>query len=79
MSHMLYYWCDKCGWGKYGCTCCDACAAKDAEIARLRDALQDLCDAQNGPPLHTKRDIEFWEEAMSKARNLLHNAEGGEE
>lgn len=56
---------------------CYAAASKNAEIAQLRDALQELHDAQNGPPLHTQSDIEFWEGAMAKAKMLLR--EGGEE
>lgn len=39
------------------------------EIARLRDALQDLCDQQNGPPL--ERNREDWQRAYDRARELL--------
>jgi len=41
----------------------------EADNARLREALQDLMDVQNGPPL--VRDEEDWNKAMSSARAAL--------
>jgi len=41
----------------------------EAENAKLKDALQALCDEQNGPPLIRRKDS--WQAAMDKARDLL--------
>lgn len=41
----------------------------EADNARLREALQDLMDVQNGPPL--VRDEEDWNNAMGAARKAL--------
>ena len=41
----------------------------EAEIARLREALQTLVDVQNGPPLEKYR-VE-WEQVMNNAESLL--------
>jgi hypothetical protein len=35
------------------------------------DALRDLYDRQNGPPLLAKRHKEAWESAMKKAEEVL--------
>lgn len=43
--------------------------AMQAENERLRGALQDLYDEQNGAPLERRRAE--WEKAMLKARNAL--------
>ena len=40
----------------------------------LLDALQDLYDEQNGPPLI--RDKDSWEKAMEKAKQAIINARG---
>lgn len=40
--------------------------AADA-IERLADALQNLMDWQNGPPIHTQQWITGWEAAMARA------------
>jgi hypothetical protein len=40
-----------------------------ARIAELEDALQSLCDEQNGPPLETRR--EQWQRAYDQSRALL--------
>jgi chromosome segregation ATPase len=50
---------------------CQLTTAK-ATIAELREALSDLCDWQNGPPLVTYE--EGWTAAMKKARELLSTA-----
>ena len=42
----------------------------------LLDALQDLYDEQNGPPLI--RDKDSWEKAMEKAKQAIINARGEE-
>lgn len=39
------------------------------EIERLRDALRDLLDVQNGPPLVRRADE--WQAAVDKARAAL--------
>jgi hypothetical protein len=44
-----------------------------AIVDRLRDALQDLMDWQNGPPLITW--TEKWSRAMRKSREALEAAE----
>jgi hypothetical protein len=49
---------------------CDRLDAKDAEIAALRDALEELMAWQNGPPLETY--IEGWTKAMENAQRRLH-------
>jgi len=43
--------------------------ADDTENARLRKALEDLVDQQNGPPL--VRDAEAWQAAMDQAQVVL--------
>ena len=57
-----------------------ALIVKDAEIeklreerSRLREALQELVDWQNGPPLVTYTD--GWNKAMEKARAALKEGE----
>ena len=45
-------------------------AEAKAEIERLREALQNLFDEQNGPPLI--RDEKYWRKAMDTAEKLLH-------
>lgn len=42
---------------------------RDKEIARLRDALRDLLDEQNGPPLERHR--ETWQRAVDRGYALL--------
>lgn len=44
-------------------------AVAEEKIERLRDALQELYDEQNGPPL--LRDEKEWRAAMDKAEKLL--------
>ena len=44
-------------------------AERDAYIAQLREALQELCDLQNGPP--SVRGADRWQAAMRNARALL--------
>ena len=39
------------------------------QIASLKEALEDLIDAQNGAPLYTYRKA--WNEAMAKAAGVL--------
>lgn len=41
----------------------------DARIAELENALQALCDEQNGPPLERRKDQ--WQRAFDQARALL--------
>lgn len=43
----------------------------EKENAALRSALQNLYDAQNGPPLLRKKDKDAWEAAMAEAERLL--------
>lgn len=43
--------------------------AANAYIAQLREALQELCDLQNGPP--SVRDADRWLAAMDSARGWL--------
>jgi hypothetical protein len=46
---------------------------KQTELDRLREALQELVDWQNGPPLVTYTD--GWNKAMEKARAALKEVE----
>jgi len=46
-------------------------AEVEAERAELVDVLRLLYGAQNGPPLLRKKDLEFWDNAMSRAGVLL--------
>lgn len=48
---------------------CEKCRSSQQREARLRDALQALCDVQNGPPLFKYEDA--WNTAMALARTLL--------
>lgn len=43
----------------------------ETALNEAHDALQDLHDAQNGPPLLTPRHVKFWEEAMRKTKAVL--------
>lgn len=45
------------------------------EIDMLREALQELYDVQNGPPL--ERERQQWEAAMEKAEDAIRGARGG--
>jgi hypothetical protein len=42
-----------------------------AEKAELRDALEDLMDWQNGPPLSSYKWVTGWGDAMATAERLL--------
>ena len=44
-------------------------------IDQLREALQYLLDAQNGPPLETPRNKKFWEDAVERAQKALDDTE----
>ena len=44
-------------------------AELESELAAYKDALQELCDEQNGPPL--LRREKQWQAAMDKADGLL--------
>jgi hypothetical protein len=46
-----------------------------AAAPKLMEALNDLMDVQNGPPLYTYTDA--WNAAMAKARAAIAEAEGG--
>lgn len=50
----------------------DPVAGDLVKVAELRDALAELVDWQNGPPLPTYR--EPWQAAMDKANKLLGRA-----
>ena len=47
-----------------------------AELARALDALRDLYDEQNGPPLEHPRHKASWQAAMDKANKLLEASNG---
>lgn len=46
-------------------------AELEAEVKRLRDALQELYDWQNGPPLLSPKWQDGWGGAMAKAEAVL--------
>lgn len=48
--------------------------ALTAEVAKLREALQELVDWQNGPPLRSQKWLTGWAGAMDMAHKVL---EGG--
>jgi hypothetical protein len=52
----------------------DALADAEARCCDLEDALQDLCDWQNGPPLISWTD--GWTDAMAKAAKALKKGGG---
>ena len=43
----------------------------NARIAELLDALEELMDWQNGPPLSSLKWLEGWGNAMAEAERLL--------
>ena len=45
------------------------------ETDRLREALQELVDWQNGPPLSSQKWLDGWGGAMKKAQEILQAAE----
>lgn len=47
------------------------CTGYKAECERLRAALSDLVDAQNGPPILKKSWCDGWNKAMTAAYELL--------
>jgi hypothetical protein len=49
-------------------------AAERERVRVLRNALENLCDEQNGAPLETRRDQ--WEMVMNEARAALATTEG---
>ena len=46
-----------------------------ADVPELLEALQDLLDAQNGPPLIREKNL--WQRAMNKAEAAIARATGG--
>jgi len=56
---------------------CPECAVKDLEIKNLREALEDLLDVQNGPPL-IRKEAE-WAAFVKRGWELINSAKHGEE
>jgi len=57
--------------GPFKCGYDTLMVAERPEACLLREALQSLVDAQNGPPFSWGHHKEFWEQAMQQARHAL--------
>jgi hypothetical protein len=67
---------DICTCGQYSqCPTCGKSRSNYAELMkeneRMREALEELMDWQNGPPLSSAKWVEGWGNAMAEAERLL--------